>query len=68
MLYSGLKRVGTAKFRVDDNETNGPIDNNGKADQKNSASNETSVLEGVGLTDDAGAAAHVSIPSRIVYS
>jgi hypothetical protein len=32
MLYGRLKRVGPAEFRVDDNQTDGPVDHNGKGD------------------------------------
>ncbi len=64
MLYSRLKRVGTAELRIDDNEADGPVDDDGKTNQKNGACQEAGVPERIGLTNNARAAALVSIPRR----
>lgn len=61
MLYCRLKRVGPAQLRINDNEADGPINHNGQADQKYSASKKASVPEGVRLTNDTSTAALVSI-------
>lgn len=61
MLYGRLKRVGPAEFRVDDNQTDGPVDHDGKGDQEHGACDEACVLQSVGLADDASATARVSL-------
>jgi hypothetical protein len=56
VLHGSLERVGTAELRVDDYETNGPVDHDCEANKENGSCNEACVTEGVGLADDAGAA------------
>lgn len=53
MLNGTLKRVGPAKFGVDHNELDGPVDGNCKAYQEEYASEESGLKKSVRLTDDA---------------
>lgn len=60
MLYCRLERIGAAELRVDHNQTDRPVNNDREPNEKNGACEKTSVSEGVGLSNDAGAAACVS--------
>jgi hypothetical protein len=57
VLYCRLEGIGTAELGVYDDESNGPVYNDCKADEEDSACDEAGVAEGVGLADDAGASA-----------
>jgi hypothetical protein len=57
MLHGSLEGIGAAELRVDDDESNSPVDHDGEANEENGACNETCVADGVGLANDAGASA-----------
>lgn len=60
MLHRGLERVRAAQLRVDDNQTNGPVDHDCEANEEGGACNKAGVADGVGLADDASATKNVS--------
>ena len=66
VLYCRLERVGPAELRVDDNQADGPVDDDGEANEQDGARQEAGVPEGVGLADDAGTAARVSRCSLVM--
>lgn len=55
VLHRGLEGVGAAELRVDDDQADGPVDDDGEADEQERARDEAGVAEGVGLANDAGA-------------
>lgn len=57
MLNRSLERVGPAELRVYDYEANGPVHDDGEADEEEGAGNEACIADGVWLADDAGASA-----------
>jgi hypothetical protein len=61
MLYGRLKRVGATELRIYDNEADGPVNDSCETNQEYGACDKASVLKCVGLSNDTGAAARVSI-------
>jgi hypothetical protein len=53
MLHGRLERVCAAQLGVDDNEADGPVDHDGKANQECGACDEAGVANGVWLANDA---------------
>jgi hypothetical protein len=60
MLYCRLERIGAAKLRVDHDQTDCPVHDDREPDKQDGACEKTSIPEGVGLSNDAGATAPVS--------
>jgi hypothetical protein len=57
MLYCCLEGVCAAELGVYDDEADGPVYDDCKADEEDGACDEASVAESIWLTDDAGASA-----------
>lgn len=55
VLYRSLERVGPAELGVYDNQADGPVDNDGHANEEDGACDEAGVAKGIGLANDASA-------------
>ena len=57
MLDCCLEGIGTAEFRVGNDQANGPINGYGQDDEKDDTCEQTGLAKGVGLTYDSGTTA-----------
>jgi hypothetical protein len=60
VLHRRLEGVGAAELRVDDNETDGPVNDDGEANEQRGARDEAGVADCVRLANDASASAALS--------
>lgn len=56
MLYRRLEGIGAAELGIYDNEADGPVDDNGEANEEGGACDEACVAESVRLADNTSAA------------
>jgi hypothetical protein len=57
VLDGCLKGIGATKFRVCDNQADGPIDRDSQDDEQDDTSEQASLAQGIWLTNDSGTTA-----------